>query len=119
MNAKNTVKTVAMFVALSAFFTSASAALPKISCALYYKGYNVVVFEHADKKGKLWRINSFDEDLGARGMGAKVSSICVSKGKRVTIYEHTNYGGASKSLGEGFHNLTGWWNDRIYSIKVH
>lgn len=90
-----------------------------------YCGTTTVVYlaEHINYKGALLSFSPGNNvaNLSVYEMNDRISSICVPKGQTVTIYEHANYGGASKTytnIGVNFNGWDWWWNDKISSLKV-
>ena len=111
------IKKTVVLLAISMLGTSAFA-FPLGLCYLG-SGTTVRVYEHSDGKGRHIGLNYYIDDLRDYNLNDKVSSVCIRSGHTATLYEHINYGGKRLVLGPGGnHNLTGWWNDRISSIKV-
>ena len=86
---------------------------------IFYRDYNyggkyVALTESYIGNGKSYNLR----DLEARGVwNDTLSSIKIAAGFKVLLYEHVNYGGAVKTLLKSG-NLSGWWNDRVSSIRI-
>jgi hypothetical protein len=52
------------------------------------------------------------------GWNDTVSSVRVTRGCALTLYEHAGFGGASVRFGPGTHDLADtWWNDRATGAR--
>jgi uncharacterized protein YkwD len=90
------------------------------------EGWRVRLFEHADFKGKFKDFTNSTAFVGA-DWNDKASSLVIEPNYNVptntnlvTIYQHSDYKGASKSFKLGKYNLQdlGIGNDQLSSLKV-
>jgi hypothetical protein len=100
-----------LFVALFA----AICLVPSINFAEEEGEVVAVMYEHHGFKGRSLKFHG--GHLNLRGWwNDKVSSISVSPGKSIVIYEHYNFKGKARVI-RGNVNLRGWWNDQASSIR--
>lgn len=84
-------------------------------------GPAVVLYEHADFKGRSVRLTSNTPDLASHGLGNRISSIQL-RGLPVTaVYDETNYMGKCMAITRNISNLKDSFigNDRISSLKLN
>lgn len=106
--------------------------IPKLTGTNCNKSYQrgVVAWEHADRRGKAYMF-CVDDNGGGGGMkllNDKISYISVPTGMKVTVYEHSKYGGKSKTFETGEYALESFkWGlmydnkdmkDKISSLKI-
>lgn len=76
-----------------------------------------LLWEHDNYSGKNYRAGVGDY-LDIKALGDDVlSSIQLAKGAKITIFEHTNFAGASASYSDDIPSLGGW-NDKASSFKI-
>ena len=86
----------------------------------------VTLYDAADYGGAWYHLTSLNySDLNLIGWNDIVSSIKISSGYYVTVYENVNHGGSHETFTSDIANLyfqtslyPGGWNDKISSIKV-
>lgn len=95
----------------------------------------VYVYQHSNFGGAYIRFDRDQEisNLGSLNSGPQgstnwndqISSAKVGANKKIVLYEHINFGGASKTLNGlscsasgSYPSMPGGWNDKVSSIKI-
>jgi len=84
----------------------------------------ITAYEHVDYRGKSRAFHVGRYGSMPSGFNRSISSIRVPRGRRVTVYNQTNFRGSQLTLSSDANNLTrlraGWltWNDQIQSMIV-
>ena len=87
--------------------------------ACNYQKCSVQTWKHDNFRDWTWTINDTLPDVSATGSRHdEITSYAKYGNCKATAYEHPNYGGWAYTLQEGRHNVPGWVNDRISSIKI-
>lgn len=102
----------------------------QLSSVRVSQGYILRVYEHANYQGRYIDFTASKSFVG-NTWNDKASSVMVMKAKpnnvnntptnaQITIYEHSNFRGKSKSFGVGSYNINqlGIGNDQLSSIKI-
>jgi hypothetical protein len=87
----------------------------------------VVFYEKAGCRGEPYMVLNIGEYrdfsnqayMGSGNWHDKTSCIDVGPNTKITVYEHGNYGGGSKTFTSGCTSLCGdWWDNKISSCKI-
>lgn len=86
----------------------------------FLKANRVVIYQHPDYQGSSQELREGSYDLGSLTMGNNVlSSLKVSDGMKVTLYEEENFKGTERSFIEDTPNMTTYnFDNKTSSIKV-
>lgn len=77
------------------------------------------VFKDGNYSGFSSNISSNQASLVASGWNDMISSIRLGSGiSRVVVYEHTKYGGQSKTITKNTDFSGSWWNDKTSSLQI-
>jgi hypothetical protein len=87
--------------------------------ACNYQKCSVQTWKHGGWHDWTWTIRDSLPNVSSTGSRHdEISSYAKYGNCKATAYEHANYGGWGYELQEGRHNVPGWVNDRISSIKI-
>ena len=90
-----------------------------ISSGCNYQKCSVQTWKHGGWHDWTWTIRDSLPNVSSTGSRHdEISSYAKYGSCKATAYEHANYGGWAYTLQEGRHNVPGWVNDRISSIKI-
>lgn len=107
-------------VLMAAIACGAPAAMPTPAHAQWWKTHDgCMVTEHRDGRGMQWIVNDGETWSYVGGKwNDKISSVICEVFCTLTVWEHSNYQGASKVF-QNSPYVGGAWNDRISSMRAH
>lgn len=79
--------------------------------------YGCKLFEHINLAGNVYSMPPDSQHSVLRDFNDRASSVWVSRGCVLTVYEHHQFKGSSVSFSEGPANVQLLWNDRISSAQ--
>ena len=80
---------------------------------------SVVIYQHADYKGRSSSFKPGRHNIGALGIGNdELTSLRVPKGRKVRLYEHANFKGRSMEVTRDMRYVGKSWNDRVSSLII-
>ncbi|MCX4241083.1 beta/gamma crystallin-related protein [Paraliomyxa miuraensis] len=83
-----------------------------------YENRAVTLYTDAAFEGRGWSFEVGRWDLRAHGAADTISSLIVSEGYRVTLYEHPGFTGQSRVFQDRYNRYIGDLNDKISSLVV-
>lgn len=85
-----------------------------------YNNTVVYFYQHSNYQGNKLAYSVADYAILPDGWNDQISSISIPPGIKVTVYEHSNFGGDSFTITSNW-TTTSWsdnWNDRISSFRI-
>lgn len=93
--------------------------LPFIAVAADPPQNEITVYKDKSYSGLSSNMSSSQTNLVNSGWNDMITSIKIGPGVlKVVLYEHTNYGGKSKTIKTNTDLAGSWWNDKVSSFKI-